>query len=226
MDAMKDKRLRIYVWEFPVRFTHWINFLCILVLSVTGFYIGKPFIHAYSSKQYIMGWMRFVHFIAAYTFVLSLVIRVYWAFTGNRYAGFREWLPFFSKKRFGHLKEGVKFFLFLSRKHTYTAGSTALADFAYFFLFLTFLFESISGFAIYSVNHSGIIWTVLGGWLVGVMSLQTIRLYHHIFMYLILVFAGLHVYISWQVSIFEKTGLIDSIFSGYKYLTGKEFKGK
>lgn len=223
---MIEKRLRVYVWEFPVRFTHWINFLCILTLSVTGFYIGSPFTHAVSSKQYIMGWMRFIHFTAAYAFVMVIVIRIYWAIMENRYAGFKEWLPFFSRKRFGHLKEGVKFFLFLSRKHTYTVGSTALAAFTYFFLFLIFLFEAISGFALYSVNHSGVIWTVLGGWLYGIMNLQTIRLYHHLFMYPILIFVVLHVYTAWYISIFEKSGLLDSIFSGYKYLTGKEFKGR
>ena len=28
---------RIYVWELPVRFYHWLNALCILVLTITGF---------------------------------------------------------------------------------------------------------------------------------------------------------------------------------------------
>ena len=66
---MIEQRMRIYAWEFPVRLTHWINFLCIIVLSVTGFYIGRPFIHAYSTDQYIMGWVRFIHFVAAYAFL-------------------------------------------------------------------------------------------------------------------------------------------------------------
>ena len=33
-----------YVWEWPVRLTHWINVISIVVLSVTGFYIGNPFV--------------------------------------------------------------------------------------------------------------------------------------------------------------------------------------
>ena len=32
-----------YVWEWPVRLTHWFNMLAIVVLSVTGYYIGHPY---------------------------------------------------------------------------------------------------------------------------------------------------------------------------------------
>ncbi|MDI6728564.1 MAG: cytochrome b/b6 domain-containing protein, partial [Thermodesulfovibrionales bacterium] len=62
---------RVYVWEFPVRLTHWINVLGIASLSITGYYIGNPFVHAVSTDQYIMGWMRFIHFVAAYLFAVS-----------------------------------------------------------------------------------------------------------------------------------------------------------
>ena len=33
---------RVYVWERPVRFYHWINALCVAVLCATGFMIGRP----------------------------------------------------------------------------------------------------------------------------------------------------------------------------------------
>ena len=33
---------RIYVWELPVRFYHWINFASVVVLAVTGYLIGNP----------------------------------------------------------------------------------------------------------------------------------------------------------------------------------------
>ena len=37
---------RVYVWELPVRLTHWLNFLTIIVLCFTGYYISRPFIDA------------------------------------------------------------------------------------------------------------------------------------------------------------------------------------
>ena len=60
-----EQRNRVYAWEFPIRLTHWLNVLSILTLSVTGLYIGFPFIHATSADQYIMGTIRFVPFVAA-----------------------------------------------------------------------------------------------------------------------------------------------------------------
>lgn len=220
---MKDERLRVYAWEFPIRFTHWINMLCILTLAVTGFYIGNPFIHAYSSEQYIMGWIRLIHFITAYTFMMSMIIRIYWAFMGNKYASYKVWLPF-SAKRFGDLLGALRFYLFLSKKPPYAVGHTALAGLTYLIVFAVFIFQIISGFAMYSVTHSGAIWTVLGGWLLGIMYLPTIRLYHHLGMYVILVFSLLHVYTAWYSDLKERNGLMGAIFSGYKFVTGKEWE--
>lgn len=35
---------RIYVWEIPVRLTHWVNALSIVMLSFTGYYIARPYL--------------------------------------------------------------------------------------------------------------------------------------------------------------------------------------
>jgi len=220
---MQDERKRVYAWEFPVRFTHWINFLCIVVLSVTGFYIGNPFVHAVSSREYVMGWMRFVHFVAAYTFLMSMVIRLYWAFLGNRYASWRVLVPL-TGRQWSDLWDTVKFYLFLSKKPPYAVGHTALAGLAYLFVFALFIFQIMSGFALYAVNHSGAVYTVLGGWLTSIMYLQTIRLLHHLSMYVILAFVLVHVYLGWYLDLKERNGLMGSIFSGYKFVTGKEWE--
>jgi Ni/Fe-hydrogenase 1 B-type cytochrome subunit len=36
---------RIYVWELPVRFYHWINAAAVMVLVGTGIIIGRPADH-------------------------------------------------------------------------------------------------------------------------------------------------------------------------------------
>jgi len=33
---------RKYVWEFPIRLTHWVNAIAIGVLFVTGLFIASP----------------------------------------------------------------------------------------------------------------------------------------------------------------------------------------
>jgi Ni/Fe-hydrogenase 1 B-type cytochrome subunit len=218
---MDDKYERVYVWELPVRLTHWLNMLCIITLSITGYYIGNPFIHAVTSREYIMGWIRFIHFVVAYTFLMSIIVRIYWLFMGNKYAGFREWIPL-TIDRWRELLGGIKFYLFINRKVPSKVGHTVLAGLTYTLLYLLFLFEVVSGFAMYSVNHSGMIWTFMGGWLVFLMHLQTIRLYHHLVMYLIIAIAVIHVYVAWYLDTWEKNGLMDSIFSGFKFrINGK-----
>lgn len=220
---MQQQRLRVYAWEFPVRFTHWINALCIVSFSVTGFYIGTPFIHAVSTNQYIMGWMRFIHFVSAYVFLLSMIIRLYWAFAGNKYASWRVWFPFTSE-RWRDLVAGVKFYCLVARKPPYAVGHTATAGITYLVVFLIFVFEIFSGFAMYSLNHSGLIWTLLGGWMLRIFEPGTMRMLHHLGMYVILAFAMIHVYIAWWLDSAEKNGLMGSIFGGYKFVTGKEWE--
>jgi Ni/Fe-hydrogenase 1 B-type cytochrome subunit len=222
---MSVQRKRVYVWEFPVRLTHWINVLSILTLSATGLYIGVPYMHAHRPDQYIMGTMRVIHFIAAYAFLFSVLTRVYWGFMGNKYAGWAASFPV-SEKRRESFVNAIKYYLFISRRPPYSVGHMALAGFAYFWLYiLVFGFMIVSGFAMYSLSHpEGAVWTILGGWLLGVMHVQTIRLFHHMGMYVILAFAILHVYNAWMLDLAEKNGIMGSIFGGYKFISGKEWE--
>jgi Ni/Fe-hydrogenase 1 B-type cytochrome subunit len=218
-----DQRIRAYAWEFPVRFTHWINVLCVLTLAATGIYIGSPFIHAYSTKQYVMGTVRTVHFIAGYTLLMSFIIRIYWAFMGNRYASWRVWFPF-TRERFPNVIDAIKFYSFISRKPPYAVGHTALAGFTYMLAFLLFGFMIISGFSMYSLSSQSAIASAVGGWLPGIIGLQTIRLLHHLGMYAIMLFVVIHVYIAWWSDTAERNGVMGSIFGGYKFVTGREWE--
>ena len=99
------------------------NVLSILTLGVTGYYIGNPFMHAYKESQYVMGWMRFIHFTAAYVFVVSLLIRLYWAFAGNKYASWKALFPVTGDKP-AKLIQQMLYYAFLAEKPRF--GSRAL----------------------------------------------------------------------------------------------------
>lgn len=208
---------RAYIWELPIRFTHWVNAFCILILSITGYYISNPFILATSSNEYIMGWIRFIHFTTAYVFLMSVLIRIYWSFMGNRFASFKEFLPITAKKRRGFM-HALRFYLLIDKEPPLVAGHAPLASLTYFILLLLFIFEIISGFSIYSVGKTGPIWSILSGGLLNIMNLPTIRLYHHLVMYVILIFVPIHIYATWYMDPHERNGLVSSIFSGYKFL--------
>ena len=208
---------RVYVWEFPVRLTHWLNFLSILALSVTGFYVGAPFIHAIRENQFIMAQMRFIHFVSAYVFAACFFIRIYWLFAGNRYARWDQFLPLTSERR-KNLTATAAFYCYIKGECPPVTGHTGLAGITYLLLFILFLLEVLTGFALYAESHGGGLWTLLGGWLLWVLSTGTIRLIHHGIMWLIIPFVIIHVYISWHNDRIERCGLISSIFSGYKTL--------
>ncbi len=217
-------RKRVYAWEFPVRFTHWMNVLAILTLSLTGLYIAYPFVPAHSTSQYIMGTFRFVHFVAAYVLLFSFIIRLYWLFMGNRYASWRVLFPFGKQQR-KDLADAFRFYTFRSRKPPYAVGHTALAGLVYLIVYLVIAFELVTGFAHYSMLHpKGTLWSLLGGWLLEFMSSPSIRLWHHIAMYILLIFAMVHVYIAWWMDTVERNGVMGSIFGGYKFVTGKEWE--
>lgn len=212
---------KIYVWEFPVRLTHWLYILCIAALSATGLYIGKPYIYAASEGSYIMGWMRFVHFVSAYALAVSLFIRIYWSLVGNEYSRWRVFFPF-SSRRLRELLDLAKFYLFLKKEHPKMgAGHSACGSLAYLGLLGLFIVEIVTGFALYSQSHHGVLRYLMGGWLLSVMEVQTVRLYHHLVMWLFITFAIGHVYIAWYIDRIEKNGTLSSIFSGYKIVEDK-----
>jgi len=64
----------VYLWEWPIRAMHWTAALCVVVLAVTGLYIGKPYFvtGGEASAHFLMGWVRFFHFAAAALLVMTL----------------------------------------------------------------------------------------------------------------------------------------------------------
>jgi Ni/Fe-hydrogenase 1 B-type cytochrome subunit len=220
---MGKQRIRVYAWEFPVRLTHWVNFLCILTFIATGLYIGGPYIYSNPSEAFVMNYARVAHFIAGYAFFCSMLIRFYWAVMGNKYAGWRVWAPF-TPQRFSDLMDAFRFYTFTSRKPPYAVGHTALAGLTYGVMFLIFTFAIFSGFAMLSLSSKSAFPAAVGGWMFAIFDAQMLRLLHHMVTYVIAAFLMVHLYIAWWLDCAEKNGVMGSIFGGFKFVTGKEWE--
>ena len=208
---------RVYIWELPVRITHWVNAVSITALSVSGLYIGMPFIYAISDDLLPMATMRFIHFVAAYAFTASVLFRIYWWFTGNQYSRLNQFIPTTLDRMQNVVQTGL-FYGFLDDELPHSPGHTGLAGIAYFFLFMIFLFEVASGFAMLHLAHGGgFVFILMGGWMLDLLSAGTLRMLHHVFMWVIWAFVIFHVYIGWHNDVVERNGLVSSIFSGYKF---------
>ncbi|WP_243375393.1 Ni/Fe-hydrogenase, b-type cytochrome subunit [Geotalea sp. SG265] len=211
-----------YVWEIPVRVTHWVNFLAIAVLSVTGGYIGAPETLADSPSQYVMGWVRFVHFVAAYAFTISVTSRIYWAFMGNRYASWREYVPFVTREGRQRMLDTLKYYLFMSKRVPNAVGHNTLAGTTYLVVFMLYFVMILTGFALYGQRAPQSVMHKLTGWLFVLFSPQGMRLTHHLGMWLLIGFVIHHVYSSWLMDVKERGGVMSSIFSGYKAVRMKD----
>ena len=86
--SKSDSVRSIYVYEAPVRVWHWVNALAIVVLCITGYFIGSPLptMPGEASDHFVMGYIRFFHFAAGYVLAVGLLGRIYWAFVGNAHA--------------------------------------------------------------------------------------------------------------------------------------------
>lgn len=214
-------KFKQYVWELPVRWFHWINVLAIVLLSGTGFLIGRPYSLGISTSDFAMGWIRFVHFVAAYTFTVSLASRLVWSFIGNEHASWRAFFPMFTAKGRLKLKRMLRYYLLQDHHVPETVGHNPLATTAYFALFLVYLTMILTGFAMYATHAPGGLMFKSLGFMYSLFTLQGMRLAHHFGMWLIFGFIINHIYSAWLMDIKEHGGEISSMFSGYKFTVKK-----
>ncbi len=212
--------VRVYVWEMPVRMAHWLIFLSIMVSSVTGIYIGHPFITVAgpAREHFVMGWMRTIHAYSAIVFTLSVLSRVVWMFIGNRYARWDKFIPVAKRRRQG-LRRTLRFYLFALRKPPGFIGHNPLAGVTYVLVFGLYFLMMATGFALYSVQAGfGSPMRMFQFLVPMVGGLQTARLLHHVAMWLLLGFMVHHIYSSIYMSTVEANGTMESIFSGFKWV--------
>ncbi|HEY5948331.1 MAG TPA: Ni/Fe-hydrogenase, b-type cytochrome subunit [Kofleriaceae bacterium] len=218
--AIREDELQpTYVWDFVVRATHWTIFLSMILLSVTGVYIGRPWGAASTGpagQHFAMGWARVLHAYGAIAFTLAVLSRITWMFIGPRRIGWRQFIPT-TKRRLRDMKSTFLFYTFFRDRPPATIGHNPLAGLTYVAVFGLYLLMITTGLALYSMSsHS---YMQFWQFLVPVFhGAQTARWLHHVSMWLLIGFVVHHVYSAILTSRVEKNGALDSIFSGYKFL--------
>lgn len=208
----------IYVWEVPVRVTHWIIVASIVVLTVTGLYIHGPFLPAPTTESAaeLMATMRFVHALSAITFMCAFAVRFYWGFVGNSFSSWRAIIPH-TREQLYWGREMAKYYLFLRRDPVPVTGHNFLAGATYTIVSIGMVGQILTGLLLTA-------W-VLGippvvtffGW--GSMvpgGIQTVRMLHFLLTFLFVAFSIHHVYSAILVDYEERSGTMSSIFSGWK----------
>jgi len=225
-EAAPSDIVRVYVWEAPVRITHWLIALSIVVQSATGIYIGHPFITVSgpAGQHFVMGWAKVVHGYTAYVFIAAVVARVLWMFTGNRYAHWDKFIAVHPSRRRGFWPT-IRFYLFALRKPPGFVGHNPVAGATYTLVFGLYFVAILTGLAMRGASasiDSPLRWFASLAPLLG--GLQSARWIHHVVMWLLLGFAVHHVYSGVLMSTIEANATMESIFSGYKFVPREDLQ--
>jgi Ni/Fe-hydrogenase 1 B-type cytochrome subunit len=216
---------RVYVWEIPVRFYHWINALCVAVLAVTGYMIGYPLSIPRSGEawsSYFFGTVRFTHFVAAFLFFFNFLARIYWGFAGNEHARWYNFLPLtptLLRKQWREVLDVLKVDILQARVQPLeSVGHNALAGWTYFGTFLAFLFQSVTGFGMYAAMSKSA-FPRLFAWIVPLLGGDfAVRQWHHAMMWAFVLFSMVHVYLVFYHDYVEGSGVLSSMAGGWKFV--------
>lgn len=211
----------VYLWHWPIRAMHWIAGGCLAVLVVTGFYIGKPYFMTggEASSHFLMGWARFLHFVAAGIMIATGIVRVYWLFIGNKYERWRALFPF-RPADWANMVRVVKKYLFIHPKTApHWLGHNPLQQLSYTLMYAVVLLQVVTGFAMYGLANPGGVFATFFGW-VGPLfgGIQVARLVHHAATWYFLIFLPIHVYLSLRADLLHKEARASSVIGGFRFV--------
>jgi len=211
-------RRQVYVWQFPIRFFHWVNAVAITVLFLTGMYIGHPILVSPGEavQNFFMGNVRYWHGIFAYVFTANMLYRLYWYWAGNEYSKFRFW-----KKDFWQdVVATFKYYTFMTPEHTVKVGHNALAQLMYLiFIWISSLFMILTGFAMRGgSNPNGIVQALFGWVVVNFRGEYQVRNLHHLVAWGYAIFLLSHLYMVIRQDLLDDDGTVSAMVNGYKFM--------
>ncbi len=213
---------KVYVYEAPLRLWHWINFLAVIVLAVTGYLIGSPLstLAGEASEHYLMGYIRFTHFAAAYIFAIGFLGRIYWAFVGNKHARQVFIPPIFKAAWWGGVWHEIKWYLLIAKEPRKYTGHNPLAV---LFMHLMFVWGAIiliiTGFSMYGEGTGAGTWQneYFSAWVIPFLGQsQNVHTLHHITMWMIIIFAMMHIYVAFREDFMSRQSILSTMVSGWR----------
>lgn len=220
----KEPQFPVTVWEAPVRIWHWVMVLAMLVLFVTGYFIGTPppSVPGEASENFLFGYIRFAHFSAGYIFAVTLLGRIYWAFVGNKYAREIFVIPvsMLSGEWWKRFFAVVSHYLFIKHNPEEHVGHNPLAAAAMFFMYVVgSVFMIVTGFSMYGEGLGMGSWafTYFTSWVNPLLGYsQAVHTWHHACMWYLIAFAIVHVYFVLREDIWSGLTVVGSMLDGVR----------
>ena len=216
---MKEvQRKEFYLFSPFLRIFHWIMVTMILVLFGTGIIIATPLQSmnlepAYSSTYVDL--VRDIHFVAAFIFVASFVLRIY-GFIINRGDRLfpRLWKGYF----YSQTLDVIKHYMLVQPNHA-SFLRNPLARMSYLGLYCLVAIEIFTGFAMYYMTQPESYAAQFFAWVNVVCGSEMMtHLIHHYVAWGIILFAIGHLYMVIRSEFMEGESEVSSMFSGRKFL--------
>ncbi|MCP4048487.1 MAG: cytochrome b/b6 domain-containing protein [Gammaproteobacteria bacterium] len=90
---MTDSNINVYkAWDLNTRLFHWINFLCVIVLSILGLIMLNKGAIGISGREAGIG-LKVLHVMVGYVFTANLIIRLIWGLLSDGHSRWSTLLP-------------------------------------------------------------------------------------------------------------------------------------
>ncbi|MCI4663462.1 MAG: Ni/Fe-hydrogenase, b-type cytochrome subunit [Neomegalonema sp.] len=212
----------VYVYQSAVRLWHWANAFAILALCVTGYLIGSPppSVGGEANSTFVFGWIRYIHFVAAYGLMIGFLFRVYWSFVGNEHSAQIFAPPVWRKSFWREVLHEVKWYAMLTSEPKKYIGHNPLAVLSMHILFVWgTIFMIVTGMALYGEGTGMGSWQFewFSSWVIPLFGQsQDVHTYHHLGMWVIICFVIVHIYAAVREDIMSRQSIISSMFSGWR----------
>lgn len=212
---------RVEMWPLALRIQHWLNMLLIITMSVTGYYIMNPFFGPDASEDtgYLMGNIRFIHFVAAFAWIVLALWRLgITVFARQRQMRWRSLWPIYNMKNFKDTMGTAAYYLFLRKEEPVHVGHNGLQQITYTGIYGLCIIQILTGLALYGLPHQDVwFWRFISMPVVW-FGIPIIRLIHAMIMFLIMTFVVLHVYLAFRADALEKHGGVSAMINGGVWL--------
>lgn len=211
--------IRFDLWSISLRYQHWLNVVMIFVLSCTGYFIMDPFFgpvaHEGAQPGYLMGWVRFIHFTAAFIWLVVGATRIVSAFTSrDKHLRWPTLWPIKSRRDLRNLGETVGHYAFVRAEAPLYLAHNPLQQLAYTTLYVAGGVQMLTGFTLYGLYHQSNPFWALVSTPVHWFGIAPVRMFHACMMFLLWAFAIMHIYLAVRADSLERHGGVSAMLNG------------
>ena len=210
---------RVNVWSASLRLQHWTNMALVFILSCTGYIIMDPFFGPQAAGQqptgYLMGIVRFIHFTAAFVWLIVGAFRIMSAFmSSDRYLRWPSMWPLKSKQDVRNLGKIVQHYAFIKEDAPMYLGHNPLQQLTYSTVYIACGLQLVAGFVLFGLYHQDNPFWALVSTPVHWVGIANVRSFHTGMMFALWAFVIVHVYLAFRAESTERHGALASMISG------------